>query len=115
MYKPCEVKTSDRRAFMGSQFRNSETETIARNIILQQQSIDGEKWTPFTWEDYKNFCSHNVTDTELGVIKALASGGKPVWNTTTVLNAGYLEEDPKGTFKVTGSFLHALPAELFEQ
>ena len=48
--------------FMGSVFQNSEAETILRNIVMLQKKVNPKAWTPFSWEDYKNFCTHNVWD-----------------------------------------------------
>lgn len=76
---------------MGSVFRNSESETILRNIIILQKNADPENWTPFTWNDYQSFCSHRVTDSERGVLNAFVNGGKPVWNTSAYLTAGWLK------------------------
>ena len=50
-----EIKPSDINAsslFIGSGFRNSESETVARNIvIISRQTVN--HWFPFTFEDYK--------------------------------------------------------------
>ncbi len=79
--------------FMGSVFQNSECETILRNIVMLQKSADPEQWTPFTWEQYKDFCTHKVSDAERGVLDAFVKGGKPVWNTSAFLQPGWLDFD----------------------
>jgi len=74
---------------MGSDFQNSECETILSNVIKQQRRANPEQWTPFTWDDYKAFCSHNVTETERDVLNAFVNGGKPAWNTSCYLEPGW--------------------------
>ena len=88
---PKEIRTN--HDFMNSVFQNSECETILRNIILLQKEANPEAWTPFSWGDYKAFCTHNVTDKEKGVLDAFVNGGKPVWNTSAYLSAGWLDFD----------------------
>ncbi len=77
--------------FMGSVFQNSEAETILRNIVMLQKKVNPKAWTPFSWEDYKNFCTHNVWDQEQRVLDAFVGGGKPVINTSTKLSCGWLD------------------------
>ena len=75
---------------MGSVFQNCECETILRNIVMLQKHANPDAWTGFTWEDYKDFCSHTVTIEEKRVLDAFVNGGKPVWNTTADLSPGWL-------------------------
>lgn len=89
MILPIDVNTN--QPFMGSIFRNSECETILRNIIMLQKKVNPEQWTPFTWEEYKAFCTHNVTPSERGVLTAFVDGGKSVSNTSTYQESGWLE------------------------
>ena len=91
MALPKEIRTD--RYFMGSVFRNSECETILRNIVMLQKKANPEAWTPFSWDDYKAFCTHKVTDSEKGVLDAFTNGGKSVWNTSTYQSAGWLDFD----------------------
>ena len=79
--------------FMGSVFQNSESETILRNIVLLQKAANPEQWTPFTWEQYKAFCTHRVTESEKRVLDAFVNGGKPVTFTSAYLSAGWLAFD----------------------
>lgn len=88
---PKEIRTN--HDFMGSVFQNSECETILRNIVMLQKKANPEAWTPFSWEDYKAFCSHRVTDSEKGVLDAFVKGGKPVSNTSSYLSEGWLDFD----------------------
>lgn len=90
LFLPKQIATSD---FMGSVFQNSECETILRNIVMLQKKANPEKWTPFSWEDYKAFCTHSVSDVEKRVLVAFVNGGKPVWNTSAYLSAGWLDFD----------------------
>jgi hypothetical protein len=88
MTKPKDIPTN--HWFMGSPFQNSECETILRNIILLQKHNNSEEWTPFTWDEYKSFCTHKVNDSEKGVLKAFVEGGRPVWNTSANISPGWL-------------------------
>jgi len=89
MFLPKQIALN--HSFMGSVFRNSECETILRNILLLQKNVTPNVWTPFTWEDYKCFCDHNVTESERGVLNCFVNGGKSVSNTSTHQEAGWLE------------------------
>jgi len=85
--------------FMNSVFGNCESETILRNILMLQKKTNPEAWTPFSWDDYKAFCTHNVTESERGVLNAFVNGGKPVARTTAYLESGWLNfEDEKYSF-----------------
>ena len=79
--------------FIGSVFQSSEAEKILRNIIMLQKKVNPKAWTPFSWEDYKNFCTHNVWDHEQRVLDAFVNGGKPVRNTSAILTSGWLDFD----------------------
>lgn len=91
MTQPKHIRTDHR--FMGSVFGNSECETILRNIVLMQKTQNPDSWGPFIWEQYKAFCTHNVTESESGVLRAFVNGGKPVWNTTANISPGWLDFD----------------------
>lgn len=66
---------------------------------MLQKKADPDNWTPFTWEQYKDFCTHKVTTDEKGVLDAFVNGGKPVWKTTAYLQPGWLQyEDGKYSF-----------------
>lgn len=93
--------------FAGSIFQNIETEMVARNILFIQNKINPEEWTPFSFEDYKKHCTHKVTLSEKGVINALAIGGKPVWDTATILDSGYLAKEGE-FYKITDKFINVL-------
>jgi hypothetical protein len=67
--------------------------------------------TSFSWDDYKNFCTHKVTDAERGVLEAMVSGGRPVWNTSASLAPGYLKKS-NDRYEVTEQFIDALPAKV---
>ncbi len=45
-----------------TEFNNCERETIAENIVFISRPFD--KFVPFTWEEYKERCTHEVTDKE---------------------------------------------------
>lgn len=93
MAAPKEIRTD--HYFMGSVFRNAECETILRNIVMLQKNANPDEWTPFSWEDYKAFCTHNVSDAELRVLNCFVNGGKSAWNTSTYQDPGWLHFDGK--------------------
>ncbi len=90
-FQPKQINTSDH--FWSSPFQNSECETILRNVVMQQKNADPDNWTPFTWEQYKSFCTHRVTDSEKRVLDVFVNGGKSVPNTSTYQQAGWMEFD----------------------
>jgi hypothetical protein len=108
--RPKDVVIGDSYAFMGSGWNNMESETIARNVVFIQQATNTDHWTPFSWDDYKRLCKHDVTESERGVLEAFVSGGKPIWKTTAVLPPGYLLKDESGLYSVTNKFIDAIPA-----
>ncbi len=109
--RPQDIQTTNSYGFMGSGFRNTECETIARNIVMLLQKANSTSWTSFSWDDYKKFCTHKVSDAELGVLEAMVSGGRPVWNTSASLTPGYLKKS-NNRYEVTKQFIDALPAEV---
>lgn len=95
-------------SFMGSEFQNTETEIISKNIVFIQQKMNPKQWTPFSIDDYKEHCTHPVNEyLEVGVLEALVNGGKPVWNTSARLEPGYLTKEGDLYF-VTDKFLNFL-------
>ena len=97
MIKPSCIATDHR--FMGSPFKNSECETVLRNIVLLQKNNNLKEWTPFSWDDYLKFCTHNPTESERGVLDAMVNGGRPVLYTSANLESGWLSfSDKKYSF-----------------
>src|SRR3989338_6686115 len=94
-------------SFMDSEFQNTETETIVKNIVFIQQKMNPKQWTPFSFDDYREHCTHNVSDAEKGVLEAFGKGGKPVWNTSAFLEPGYLNKETD-LYSVTDKFLNFL-------
>lgn len=98
-----------RTDFVGSGFNHSQSETIARNIMLLLKNT-GDRFRPFTWKEYKKYCTHNVTDSELSVIEALASGGQKV--TFADLSRDYINgfklEKDGDTYSVNNYFLKCI-------
>ena len=92
---------------MGSPFGNCESETILANIVLLQKAANPNEWTPFTWEQYKAFCTHNVTESERGVLNAFVNGGKPVLRTSAVLEPGWLKLED-GAYSFTPKMVYML-------
>lgn len=108
-FYPKDIDLKKHKSFMGSDFENLETEHITRNIVVIQQKINPNEWTPFSFEDYKKNCSHHVNDNiEMGVLDALTNGGKPVWNTTAYLESGYLTKGHDGKYSVMPKLLEVL-------
>jgi len=68
--KPQDIDVSS--DLCGSELRKSEKETIACNIILISRKNDNE-WLEFTFDEYKNRCQHNVTESEKSVLDELVS------------------------------------------
>ncbi|MDO8620279.1 MAG: hypothetical protein Q7R64_02940 [bacterium] len=99
---------STKRDFMGSDFRNSESEAIARNIVIIQKAMNPDAWMPFSFEEYKKRCSHRVTSSDEGVLYAFVHGGRPVAGTSTILDRGYLKVDEEGRYYVTVKFLEII-------
>lgn len=91
---PSKISTD---GFWSSPFENSECETILRNVVLQQALANPDAWTPFTWDQYKAFCTHSVWASERDILDTFVNGGKPVWNTSAYLQAGWMDfnEDAK--------------------
>lgn len=108
--KPKDIITGDSFAFMGSEWGNTESEVVARNIVFILQMLNKEEWTPFSSDDYKGLCKHGVSERELGVLEAFVVGGRPVFNTSAVLKPGYLLKDELGLYCVTDAFIDAIPA-----
>ena len=75
---------------------------------MLQKSYDDDKWKPFSWEDYKLFCTHNVTDTEKNVLNAFVNGGKPVWNTSAYLESGWLDLSDDDMYSFTSKMISML-------
>lgn len=88
---PAKIRTN--HWFMGSVFKNSETETILRNIIVMQKNQNPDKWKPFSWDEYKSFCTHGVDFREKQVLDAFVNGGKPVTMSSAWLSPGWLSFD----------------------
>lgn len=62
------------KGFFSTVWQNSEKETIACNIVLISK-WGGNKWEPFTWEEYKKRCRHKVTDSEKAVLDSFVEEG----------------------------------------
>ena len=88
--RPADIKTN---SFMNSVFQNTECEVILHNIVLMQKKLNPENWTPFSWQQYKDFCTHSVSNDEQDVLEAFVRGGKPTWNTSAYLQPGWLSFD----------------------
>ncbi len=91
-------------SFMDSEFQNIEAERVARNIVVIQQKMNPDQWTPFSYDNYKEHCTHKVSDDEKVVLDAFVNGGKPIWNTKAFLQPEYLKFE-SGLYFVTQKFL----------
>lgn len=77
--KPNEINTSNE--LMGSDFKKCEIEVIATNIIKIHKARN--EWTDFSWEEYKNRCSHKVSNKELEILNSMVERGYLHFNTDT--------------------------------
>lgn len=59
---------------IGSPFRNTEKEIIAKNIIMLSR-LNNDKWLSFTWEEYQEKCSHRPTSAEKEILDRFVAGG----------------------------------------
>lgn len=80
--------------FMDTVWQNSEKETVARNIIMVCRVINTKNWQSFCWEEYKELCSHDVTDGEKCILEDF-------------VKTGYLVK-MADEYYVTSFFIHAL-------
>ena|SRR6266481_647639 len=68
-----QVKPTDiniKSDLMGSEFRNSEKETIAKNIIIFSRK-NSDQWLAFTFEQYMKLCGHRITESGRTVLNEL--------------------------------------------
>jgi hypothetical protein len=70
--KPSEINVA--RGFMGTDFRSSEKEVVARNLVVLSQARG--KWVEFTIEVYRSMCSHPVSSSEVAVLDSLVAAGQ---------------------------------------
>lgn len=59
---------------VGSKLRESNKETIAKNIIVNARN-SGDQWSSFSFSEYKATCSHDVSDSERNVLDSLVADG----------------------------------------
>lgn len=52
--------------FFDTPFQKSEKEGIARNIVIVERKLGG--WKPFSWKDYQEKCTHDVTSEEKNIL-----------------------------------------------
>jgi len=105
MFLPKDIPVN--HSFRNSVFQNSECETILRNIVLLQRKTNPEAWSPFSWEDYKAFCTHRVTESERTVLDVFVNGGKASWNTSTYQQPDWLHFDGEW-YSLTGKMIEML-------
>ena len=106
-------KPSDYRLtgdFMGSGFGHSQSETIARNIMVMLK-FTVDEFKPFTIKDYKKYCTHRVTSPEIDIIEAFGGeeGAKVSFSdgSRDVVHGRYLDRDGD-TFSVNDRFLDCI-------
>lgn len=71
MIKPSNVK----KALRSTPWQNCERETVATNILKLSRFKNLDTWSPFSWNDYVEFCSHNPTDGEHAILDEFAENG----------------------------------------
>lgn len=64
--KPTDIDISN---YIMNTFGKCEKEIVARNIIVMSVKLGG--WKPFTWEEYKNHCTHIPTYLEKEILDEL--------------------------------------------
>ena len=96
------------KSFCGSNLKSCEAEIILSNIMKMLKGKE-DKFLPFTWKEYKKFCSHNVTNYELEVIELLVDGGRyrKIRAGTTWIPGGMLIKKGK-TYSITNYLLENL-------
>jgi|SRR5579872_1080554 len=67
LVKPSDMQTG----LLGSNFQKREKELIAGDIIVISQK-NGDTWFDFSFDDYRKYCGHIVTEKEHSVLNALA-------------------------------------------
>lgn len=58
MISPHHINTSNN--WIGSAFGTAEMEMVARNIVILKKQDDG--WTPISWDEYCERCSHDINE-----------------------------------------------------
>lgn len=101
--KPSEIAIN--HWFVGSVFRNSECETILRNIVCLQRKHS--KFVPFSWDDYKSFCSHKVGEDERTVLDSFVDGRYINYRISNDAGGGFLEMK-EGKYCFTPKLIHYL-------
>jgi hypothetical protein len=91
LLKPSEVDISN--GLCGSDFGDSDMETIARNIVILSKKSN-DQWTPFSFEQYALGCTHKVSTAEYNILLQM-------------FKSGYLEHS-NGVFSITNAFLNVL-------
>lgn len=69
---PKQINTDS--SFMGSVFQNRECEIVLANIVKLQQHLGD--WIPFSWDEYVDFCSHEVSSGEKHILDIFVNGGQ---------------------------------------
>lgn len=105
MISPNSIITSN--YFTDSDFQNYECEMVLRNICLLQKNTNQENWTKFSFEDYKKFCKHEVSDSEKRILNVMVNGGKPILNTKVSIEAGWLKFE-NGYYEFTEKLIEML-------
>ena len=90
MAKPSEY---DREDFFEGSFGNRSMEIVASNIVGMMEET-GDRWQPFSIEDYKSFCCNEgcLSDRDIYAINGM-------------LDNGYLDEGANDKFQVNDWFL----------
>ena len=89
-------------------FNNAIKERIAKNIVLISK-WNNDKFSPFSWEEYKERCKHKVTDSEKKHLDEMVEG----WRIKRSSGREYMEYGGylikiDGKYKVTFKFIVAL-------
>lgn len=71
MIKPSEVK----KPLMDSVWQNCERETVAENILKLARRRHKDRWDPFSWSDYVDFCDHTPSSGEKAILDEFVEKG----------------------------------------
>lgn len=89
------------------EFRHRETETVVYNIVCIQRNLNLDSWTPFSFQYYRQACSHNVQQEEELILEALVNGGKPLPSSSVQLMPSYLSKKDNN-YVITDKFIELI-------
>lgn len=79
--------------FWDTVFQSSQCEAVLGTIVRLQQK--GDKFKPFTLEDYNEFCSHPISGNEELILDSFVNGGGICWGIKNYAGGGWLSKKGK--------------------